>query len=474
MILRAYRIVIGAIVTIPLVQPHPLYAADTPVPVKVTIDPTVVVATIPTDFVGLGYETCAVAQPDYFSAKNARLIKLYANLSPHGMVRIGGNISDHTRYVAGGTPTVKTEREVTIINRANLKDLGDFARATGWSVMWGLNLGTGSTDQAVEEALAVDAELGASLHSFEIGNEVDLMRNYSKNYDAYQADYTAYKTAIRAKLPRAPFSGPDSASSLPFVEKFVAAEAADMKLATHHYYRTGARTPQATLDYLLARDEAFIKKLQRLRELCEPRHVGYRINEVNSFYGGGKAGVSDTFGSALWCLDYCFTLAEHGCAGVNIETDINQLGFISHYSPIVHDQAGVCSARPEYYGMLAFATAGRGRLLKTSMPQKPGVNLTAYATRADDGTRYLTLINKDLSTDATVESPLPTGVTVVDAQRLHAPALDAKTGVTFAGAAVADDGSWTPNPPQLVPFANNAIRLDVPHASACVVRFKMK
>jgi len=77
------------------------------------------------------------------------------------------------------------------------------------------------------------------------------------------------------------------------------------------------------------------QKLQRLQKLSHSVKVAYRINEVNSFYGGGKAGVSDTFGSALWCLDYLFNLAAHGCAGVNMETDINQLGFISHYSPIV-------------------------------------------------------------------------------------------------------------------------------------------
>jgi hypothetical protein len=247
-----------------------------------------------------------------------------------------------------------------------------------------------------------------------------------------------------------------------------------MKLATHHYYRTGARTPQATLDYLLAPDDAFAAKLQRLRELCEPRHIGYRINEVNSFYGGGKEGVSDTFGAALWCLDYMFTLAAHGCAGVNIETDINQLGFISHYSPIVHDPAGVCSARPEYYGMLAFALAGRGQLVKTTFANKPGVNLTAYATRDDRGTIYLTLINKDAKGDATVECPVPAGVAAAEAFRLRAPAPDAKDGVTFANAVIAGDGSWSAGAAEAVAVADGVMRVDVAHASACVLRFKSK
>jgi hypothetical protein len=207
--------------------------------IRITIDTENRVAKVSADFVGLGYETSAVAQPGFFTANNKRMINLYRNLSKRGMIRIGGNVSDHTRYIADGQPAAKTEREVTIINRANLNDLGDFARATGWSVMWGLNLKTAPKEEAVEVALAVDQAIGANLHSLEIGNEVDLMPKYSKDYAAFQRDFAEYKAAIRSKLPRAAFSGPDSASSLEFVKNFVAEQAADMKLVTHHYYRTG-------------------------------------------------------------------------------------------------------------------------------------------------------------------------------------------------------------------------------------------
>jgi hypothetical protein len=44
--------------------------------------------------------------------------------------------------------------------------------------------------------------------------------------------------------------------------------------------------------------------------------------------------VSDTFAAALWVLDFMFTLALAGCAGVNMETGVDQLGFISYYSPM--------------------------------------------------------------------------------------------------------------------------------------------
>jgi len=41
-------------------------------------------------------------------------------------------------------------------------------------------------------------------------------------------------------------------------------------------------------------------------------HVWFR-------YGGGKPGVSDTFASALWRLDYMFLLASYDCEGLNLE-----------------------------------------------------------------------------------------------------------------------------------------------------------
>jgi hypothetical protein len=438
--------------------------------VTAQLESAVTLGKIPDDFIGFGYETSAVAQPDFFSATNSRMIRLYTNLSRHGMIRIGGNISDHTRFVRDGAAAARTEKEVTIINRPSLDGLGDFARATGWQVMWGLNLGTGSREEAVEEATAVDQALGANLQSFEIGNEVDLMRKYTRDYDAYHAAYLDYKAIIRTRLPRATFSGPDVAGNLSFVEKFVATEWSDMKLATLHYYRGGQRDPKSTMEKLLAGDEKFDARLQQLHNLAESHHIGYRINEVNSYYGGGKEGVSDTFASSLWCLDYLFRLAAHGCSGVNLQTDINQHGFVSFYSPIAHDAAGVCSARPEYYGMLAFAMAGNGELIRVTLG-KNDLNVTAYATRDARGTTCLTLINKDLTRDITIECPLPGGCRIVQAYRLCAPSVDARTGVTFAGSAVTEDGSWTPGASEAIAVNAGKCRTDLPHTSAVVLKF---
>ena len=330
----------------------------------------------------------------YFSRGNARMIQLYRNLSEHGLIRIGGDVSDHTFYIANGIPAARTYKQVTIINWTNLADLGDFIRATGRSVMWGLNLGTGTAAQAAEEAVAVDRALGANLHSFEIGNEVDLMPKYSNNYAAYRRAFAEYKAAIRSRLPQAVFSGPDVAGSLKFVNNFVSEQAADMKLVTHHYYCGDANSKSATMKHMLGGDKSFDTRLSTLNDLSNRNRLNYRINEVNSYINGGKPGVSDAFGSALWCLDFMLNVATHGGTGVNMQTDLNRLGFISYYSPIVHDNAGVCTARPEYYGMLAFAMVGHGKILPVSFAAG-NMNVAAYASQDTQGTYFLTVINKE-------------------------------------------------------------------------------
>ncbi len=444
-------------------------SAPSPIAAKIHIDPAIIVSHISPDFIGFGYETSAVAQSNFFTGSNATMLRLFHNLSPHGLIRIGGNVSDHTKYEANGVAAPRSQTEVTIINRQNLDDLGQFARAAGWRVMWGLNLGTGSKEEAVREALAVNAALGTSLQSFEIGNEVEALRRFA-GYDAYHAAFLDYKRAIRAVLPDAPFSGPDSIGNLRWVTNFADTESADIKLLTIHYYRGGAGEPKSTLARLLAPDEGLERRLDGMRGVGRAHGVAFRINEVNSYSGGGKVGVSDTFGSALWCLDFMFRLASYGCDGVNMETDINHLAWISHYSPIVHDAAGHARACPEYYGMLAFAFAGKGVLVRLTMDGAS--NLTAYATKDEQGLLWLTVINKDFSKDASVKASVPGRYTKADCFHLQAPTMASTDQVSFAGSQVSDDGAWSAGSPENLALLDGAAILNVAHASAIVLCFK--
>jgi hypothetical protein len=436
--------------------------------VRILIDPDSMVRPIADDFIGFGYESSAVAREGYFSSGNTHLVWLYQTLGQHGLVRIGGNVSDHTRFVPDGKPDAQTEKGTTIINQHVLEEFGGFLRSTGWKAMWGLNLGSGSKQEAVQEALAVHRALGDRLQSFEIGNEVDLLPRF-KTYDSYYAAYQEYKQAIRGTLPQAAFSGPDVAVNTQWAVDFAASEGKDLKLLTHHYYRTGARKPEATIETLLATDPAFRSKLEKLQRTCLEKSICFRINEVNSFYGGGKPGVSDTFASTLWCLDFMFQLASYGCQGVNLETDINQLGWVSHYSPIFRDVTGQLIARPEYYGMLAFAMSGKGDVVK-STASPTDANVTVYATRNTTGPFWVTAVNKDLSRQVTLEIVLPRDCSNAEAYRLAAPSVESRDQVTLAGEQVSAQGTWSPGPVEKIKVNEAVASLQVPAGSAVLVR----
>jgi hypothetical protein len=428
---------------------------------------------IPPDFLGLGYEISSVARQGLLHPANRVYLQLLQTLSPRGVIRVGGNTSDYASYSPAGNAVSAT---ATIINDAVLRDLGGFLDASGWKLIWGLNLGTGSEAGAMAEANAVLASAGDRLLAFEIGNEPDLFeyaqhRKPGYQYSDWLAEYRRYKTALRESIPAIPLAGPDVAVLTDWVSEFAADEGKDTVLLTHHYYRE-SQNPTSTIDKLLSPDPNLQPKLDQLRAAAQSCGTPYRICEVNSFSGGGKPGVSDTLASALWVLDYMFTLAASSCSGVNMETGVNQLGFISFYSPIGDDEQGSYSAKPEYYGMLAFSRAARGEMLNLDLEtSSPG--LKAYATRPNPKAVLLTLINKGsapVSVLAATGSPIQSRQASVI--RLEGPALDAKSGITLGGAEVTPAGTWLPGRPERVPVRNAQVRVALRAASAAIVEIE--
>ncbi len=440
--------------------------------VRITVDIRRSLGTIPADFIGLGYEISSVARPGLLNARNRSYVQLVRTLGSAGVIRIGGNTSDCSLFEPEAAAV--SAPKGTVVNRANLRELGTFLDATGWKLIWSLNLGGGTEQQAVEEAQAVLAASQDKLLAFEIGNEPDLFgrgtahRPKSYSYEDYLKEYRRYKTAIRAKLPNAPFAGPDAANATDWVTRFAADEGNDLKLLTHHYYRECAN-PTSSLEKLLHPDPKLVPELQKLKAASMSSHVPYRICETNSFCGGGKPGVSDTFGSALWVLDYMLALASADAAGVNIETGVNQLGFISWYSPIGDDEHGTYSAWPEYYGMLAFAQAQHGK--RVAINYNPaGLNLTAYAVLNGRNRLSVVVINKDASRDASVAIAADEHFIRANALRLTGPSLESKVGITLGGAPVAANGDWKARTVEPLRIKGGAFEIHVPAASAAIVK----
>jgi hypothetical protein len=221
----------------------------------------------------------------------------------------------------------------------------------------------------------------------------------------------------------------------------------------------------------LIREDANLRgMLQELSTAASASHVPFRICEANSFYGGGQPGVSDTFVSALWVLDFMWALAYGGAAGVNMQTGTNHLDFVSYYSAIRTDAKGAASIGPEYYGMLAFAQAGKGERIALDY-DADGMNLTAYAVQGDHGHLMLTLINKDRNAAADVT--MTTGQTFqkATALRLKGLALDSADNVSLGGSEVASNGRWRPTEVESLSAVGGVCEIHVPAASAAIVKW---
>ena len=424
---------------------------------------------VPVNFIGIGYEMSSVAPLGLLSVMNQRYVNLIQGLGGAGVLRVGGIVADYTRYDPHGT--IIAEKQNTVVTRASLEQFADFLSRIGWTAIWSVNFAQGTIDEAVAEARAVSSILGSRLQAIEIGNEVE---NYARGdrqfrkspyeYEAYRKEYDAWRSAILKAVPGTRFAAPDTASSVEWVERMADDSKGDVQLLTTHYYRNGQKRGSA--EQLLLPDPHLKESLARLRIASQQSGIPWRMCETNSFSGGGLLGVSNTFIGALWTLDFMLLLAEYGCAGVNIETGVNQLGFVSPYSPIQDDGKGVNSAGVPYYGMLALATAIAGchEVLPIDLDAQ-GANITAYVLGATGKPRTAVVINRDSAREA-ILSLTQLELKNVSILRLSSPAPDSTVGVTLGGASVEPDGSWKVKAHE----HSQGGMITIPHMSAVVLR----
>ena len=459
---------------------------DPAVPVDLAIDTSVLGHTIQPNFTGLSYEQAQMGNPDFFSGTNTQLAGFLKRLGGHGVLRIGGNTSEYTFWDRNAKPkkaamalTAGPDKghhappNVTITPEA-VRNLRDFLDRTGWTLIYGLNLGKGTPENAADEAAFVMETIGhEKLVAFQLGNEPDLfnrngLRPKTWTVEDYLEDWGRFFKAIRARVPDAPFAGPDTAGNvkwlMPFTEKFKQ----DVKFISSHYYAEGPPTnPAMTIERLLKPNPRLEGEIAAVKQAQAATGLPFRLTETNSCYQGGKPGVSDTFAAALWAGDLMYQEASVGSRGINFHG-----GGYGWYTPIAGTPEAGFLARPEYYGMLLFAQAGSGRLVGSKLSgTEDAPLLTAYALRGEDGHLRIALFNKNLDKDVTVSISGSNGQAAV-AMRLEAPRVDDRTDVTFAGCPVGIGGRWAPLVEERVPSKNGLFTVHMKKASGALVIFR--
>jgi len=450
------------------------------------------------DFAGLSYESAQLASPQFFSGENTELIGFVRGLGKSGVLRIGGNTSEYCYWkpnpeatVHANAQTIRNDKATRVgfgfavgpdtgkkapapanITPEAVRNLRDFLDATGWNLIYGLNMGTGTVEDAVAEAVYVMDVMGAKLLAFQLCNEPDLfyrngLRNSEYRYPQFAEDWQKYFRAIRERVPNAPFAGPDTAFNTEWLAPFARQFKQDVRFISQHYYAEGPPTdPSMTIERLLQPNPKLEQEFAGMKATVTETGLPFRLAETNSCYQGGKAGVSDTFASALWGADLMYQLASEGGMGINFHG-----GGYGWYTPIAGTYANGFLARPIYYGMVLFAQAGPGQLVECRLEgaeQLPW--LKVYALRSDNGEIKVAAFNKNLErgVQLLIEAGSENSVRLL---RLYAPRADDTTDVTFGGAPVGANGEWSAQKEERVQVENGSATYALPAASAALITF---
>jgi len=442
------------------------------------------IAAIPRDFTGLSYESAQLANPQFFSRQNTGLIAFVRTLGKNGVLRIGGNTSEFTRWVehptaadqvplvAGPDTGASRTKPITPITPDAIRNLAGFLDAIGWRLLYGLNMGTGTPERAATEASLVHKVMGTKLIAFQIGNEPDIythsrLRPRPWTFDDYLAEWKHFAKAVRHRVRKARFAAPDTADKTEWVVSLAEQAPKEIIMLTQHYYAEGPpRKPEMNIDRLLHPNQRFDGIVARIQEASRSSGLPFRLSETNSCYNGGKEGVSDTFASALWGGDVMFQIASAGQIGINFHGGGNGI-----YTPIAGSAESGFSARPIYYGMLLFKQAIGGEIVESHF-DAGGANATAYAVRLPDNALGVAVFNKDVQNAIRVSINAGAPVQRAGLLRLAAPAIDAKTGVTFGGAAVSPEGAWAASQTETPEHTESGVAIDLPASSAAWVRIE--
>lgn len=435
----------------------------------------------------LSYETLQVVGGRYFSARNTGLVALFRELNPDGILRVGGNTSDFTVWseykgALSSDAGTRGPQKPYVLHPQDIRELAGFLDATGWKLIFGVNLKIGLPDMAVQLARAVKQAVGDRLLAVQIGNEPDDFGKFHRSYAAYSAAWEPYATALHAA--GIPLGGPDTGGSTDWVLDYARQHGKQSVLLSRHYYRGGEQ--HGSMADLLSGDAGFYGQVDEIMRAADAAHRPFYLTEGNSYWSGGRPGVSNAFASALWGADFLLALAQRGVAGMafhggTLKVDQASLGKTVHpvaatslsarrdavtayYGPIAGDPALGFQPSPLFHG-LQLAQRFAGTQMLASHLDAGGVNLTAYAAVKGNEV-VVSVINKDASRDATVTIRGLHGYRREEYARLTGPALDSLAGTTFAAVGHPDAAiavTATSNGDQL---------LRVPHASAAYLTFR--
>jgi hypothetical protein len=177
-----------------------------------------------------------------------------------------------------------------------------------------------------------------------------------------------------------------------------------------------------------------------MQSLNLPSDQPYILGETNSLARQGLPLVSDTFGAALWNLDFALHVASIGIHRVHMHQGVNYR--YASWQPI-ETERGVLTTKPAFYGNAAtadFVKHAEGQELRVvELEMTPEVE-GAYVGFVDGRVEKMAVINLrqwNLTDEGRPEREyaftVPEGVREAHVRRLLAEGTDGYSGATYGG-----------------------------------------
>ncbi|ROT39527.1 beta-glucuronidase [Sodiomyces alkalinus F11] len=423
-------------------------------------------------------------------------------------VRVGGNTQDYALYneslftAVHGIYDYNRSRDYPTTVQIGPSFFESYSTFNDTKFTHGFNLALGAIRPEGWQTLIDTVPLACraigqdNLDRWEYGNEPDLysvsaqgpVRPLTWNAETYVAQWLNGTRRIREALEAAcpamlddnlySYAAPSNGgvyNPLQAEDQWAAGLNSDGNVGTFstHNYISGAETPGVTLQETLMNHHTTTHSVdahvRTYRDIVRrfgdvPPHI---LGEHNSLYHQGKPGLSNSFGAALWGVDFNLYAASVGIKRVHMHmgTDYRY----TSWQPI-NTETTVAGTKPPYYGNIAVAamlspihpSLAASDLPSSLLPsRRPKVSMAhiplptrraaAYAAYLDDAFARLMVINLQAynstvngtgtvpDPDAperpvfryTFEVPLQRGEARV--QRLYANGSDAVSGIAWDG-----------------------------------------
>ncbi|QBZ56877.1 hypothetical protein PoMZ_01795 [Pyricularia oryzae] len=364
-------------------------------------------------------------------------------------IRVGGTTQDRATF----DPDSKAYVTYSVAQPADAPknltfgpSLVDLAAKYGGSVVMGLNRGRNDLQNTIAAAKTVVAKMGGNkgnLKAIELGNEPEYYPNdpqpialpqWNEKIDALSQDQWAGAVGsaigqtdiIQAGNSNA--SPPQWGAATLFATGNKTAEQYMQRYAHHNY--PGGKVPDLMNHARTVTNiHGFDADVAAALAIGKP----YVFGETNSVSGGGAAGVSPTFGAALWTMDYALRALSSNISNVYFHQ-----GTVGNCQ---YCQFGRSTMGAPYYGATA-ATAFLSKAASIAALDNGSSPFAAYASFDQDGKPMRVLLynsNFYTSGDRPTESFTLTGLSdrTIRAKRLTAASpmtrADSSSEISFGG-----------------------------------------